>query len=115
MRNVRLCDAAHPSLTLNAPGVYIIRLNGQIMKVGSAEIGIQKRMQQYYGMNSACGLNLYINAQNRDAVTVDYQYCDKQDCRELESKLFDKYGPIEVLPWAERRPYSTSNNAVLLI
>lgn len=86
-----------------------------MMKVGSAKIGIQKRMQQYYGLNNHCGLNHHINNENRDMITIDYQTCHLSECPELESKLFDKYGPIAVLPWTERRPQIGSNTVSLLI
>lgn len=96
------------------PGVYILRINGQIKKVGSAKIGIKKRMQQYYGLNPWCGLNKYINTANRDLIEVTFQTCDKKDCTELESKLFDKYD-IKKMPWAKRRARSKQNKAVLQI
>lgn len=99
----------------NNPGVYILRLSGQIMKVGSAEIGIQKRMQQYYAMNSHCGLNKYINVENRESVSVTWQYCPVHKCEELESKLFDKYGDIEKMPWADKRPRCTDDTVDLII
>lgn len=97
------------------PGVYILRLHGVVMKVGSAQIGIRKRMQQYYGQNACCGLNEKITPQNRDLITVDYQLCSAAFCPELESKLFDKYGAPGELPWACRRPHADTNAAVLLL
>lgn len=114
-KNLLLKDAANPVLSTNLPGVYILRIQGTIMKVGSAKIGIQKRMQQYYDLNPACGLNRHINASNRSIIFVDYQTCLLSECAELESKLFDKYGPIEMMPWAERRPRSVLDTVSLLI
>lgn len=95
----------------NIPGVYIIYLNGQVMKVGSAEIGVQKRMQQYYGMNPYCGLP-QINERNRDQITVKWQDCPISKCNELESKLARKYG---LGPWAKRTPHSMDDTWELLI
>ncbi|MBQ2825133.1 MAG: hypothetical protein IJF19_02560 [Clostridia bacterium] len=113
--NISLKEAADSLYSTSEAGVYILYLNGQVMKVGKAEIGIQKRMQQYYGLNSYCGLNLYINEYNRDSIRVTYQTCSAFDCDELESKLFDKYSSLSSLPWASRRPHSTADNCQLLI
>ena len=113
--NVSLEDAGNPGITPCHPGVYILRLDGAIMKVGSAQIGVQKRMQQYYGLNPYCGLNAYINENNRNRITVDYQLCNIAQCDELESKLFDKYGPMSAMPWAQRRPHSSADTCTLLI
>lgn len=95
----------------NISGVYILRLNGQVMKVGSAQIGVQKRMQQYYGLNKSCGL-AQINEHNRDLIQVTWQDCPQSKCNELESKLARKYG---MGPWATRTPHSTDNTWDLLI
>lgn len=105
----------NPSNIRNEPGVYILKLRGKIMKVGSAEIGVQKRMQQYYGLNSSCGLNEYINEKNRENIFVTFQHCPKEKCEELESKLFDKYGDVENMPWAKRRPHCNQNTYPLKI
>lgn len=113
--NIPLKAAADPSITPNLPGVYILKLHGIITKVGSAKIGIQKRMQQYYGLNSYCGLNRHINEANRDRISVTYQTCSSDDCDELESKLFKKYGTAAAMPWAVRQPHKTTNSADLLI
>lgn len=107
--NISLRDAATPGIGSSTSGVYILFLEGRIMKVGSAKIGIQKRMQQYFGLNPHCGLNCYITPANRERITVTYQLCPSDACEELESKLFDKYGPLSNLPWAEKRPHSTKN------
>ncbi|MBR6793623.1 MAG: hypothetical protein IKM48_04620 [Clostridia bacterium] len=85
------------------------------MKVGSAKIGIQKRMQQYYDLNPHCGLNKHITQFNRDRITVSYQLCPDDACTELESKLFDKYAPLSSLPWTIRRPHCTDNKYVLYL
>jgi hypothetical protein len=102
--NVALKEIANPLRYLNQPGVYILKIDGRIMKVGSAMIGVQKRMQQYYGMNQHCGL-YHINENNRDNIQVIFQHCPYDKCSELESKLFDKYGGVESMPWAVRRPH----------
>ncbi|MBU3188775.1 hypothetical protein K9O30_06320 [Clostridium bowmanii] len=108
-----LKSAANSSNLENSPGVYILRLDGELMKVGSAVIGVQKRMQQYYGLNTACGLNKHINNENRDRITIAWQHCSTDKCNELESKLFNKYGGVQNMPWAERRP-NCSNDSVSL-
>lgn len=113
--NIPLKKAADPQITTNKSGVYILMLDGKIMKVGSAEIGIQKRMQQYYGLNQYCGLNNRININNRDRIQVSYQTCLKTQCRELESKLFRKYGSTNAMPWAVRSPHSEDDTCELKI
>ncbi|MBE6738045.1 MAG: hypothetical protein IKB72_05050 [Ruminococcus sp.] len=113
--NIPLKNAAKSGIGPASSGVYILRLNGRVMKVGSAAIGIQKRMQQYYDLNPFCGLNRHINKENRDSISVTYQTCLPSACEELESKLFDKYGPIHLMPWATRRPNCTQNQYTLLI
>lgn len=113
--DIVLKDAADPAITENYPGVYILKLNGTITKVGSAQIGIQKRMQQYYGLNRHCGLNQHIDGKNRDKIHVTYQTCSPNECEELESKLFAKYGYVQAMPWAKRQPHCQANNADLLI
>ncbi len=114
-RHIPLGETARVGGGPSEPGVYILHLRGRVMKVGSAEIGIQKRMQQYYSGNPWCGLNHCITEHNREQVTVTYQCCPAAACRELESKLFDKYGPVTVLPWAQRRPHCSDNKYVLQI
>ncbi|MBU3198518.1 hypothetical protein LL037_18795 [Clostridium estertheticum] len=108
-----LKSAANSTNLKNSPGVYILRLNLQLMKVGSAEIGVQKRMQQYYALNTSCGLNNHINNENRDRIIITWQHCPLDKCNELESKLFDKYGGVKSMPWAERRA-NCSNGTVSL-
>ncbi len=110
-----LSSAADSAQTRNDVGVYILILNGDVKKAGSAEIGIQKRMQQYYGLNRACGLNKYINDSNRDSIKVKWQYCSRNQCAELESKLNDKYEGNNSLEWSERRPRSKADTIQLKI
>ncbi len=110
-----LRDAADPAKTSNKPGVYLLIVNGDVKKAGSAEIGIQKRMQQYYNLNTACGLNRHINSGNRDSIRVKWQYCTSRQCEELESKLNDKYQRSHRMEWSERRPRSDANTVQLKI
>lgn len=110
-----LKNAKDPTETLNEPGVYILILDGDIKKAGSAEIGIQKRMQQYYDLNKACGLNKHINESNRDLIKVKWQYCSQNKCNELESKLNDKYENSHSMEWSDRRPRSSANTVELKI
>ncbi len=109
-------DCHHDSLknaklSANMPGVYILTMNGVLLKVGRAEIGVRMRMQQYYDMNPYCGLK-EINVYNRDRINAIWQNCPKCKCTELESKLFKKYGKGI---WAQRSPHCTSDTWELLI
>jgi len=108
-----LKKSSDPKVTPNRPGVYILLMGGNVMKVGSAKIGVQKRMQQYYQLNSHCGLNKHINENNRNHINMKWQTCNTNQCEELESKLFDKYG--DNLPWSERRPRVKLDTCKLLI
>jgi hypothetical protein len=110
-----LSQAAEPSRTDNRPGAYLLILDGDIKKAGSAEIGIQKRMQQYYDLNRSCGLNGKITTENRDRIRVKWQYCSKEQCNELESKLNDKYENSNSMEWSERRPHSSRDTVQLKI
>lgn len=110
-----LKNASDPGKTSNDVGVYILIMNDDIKKAGSAEIGIQKRMQQYYGLNTVCGLNKFINESNRDDISVKWQYCNRNQCAELESKLNDKYEKQCSMEWSERRPRSRENTVKLII
>lgn len=106
-----LASLKNAASAINISGVYILYLNGRVMKVGSAEIGVQKRMQQYYAMNRYCGLP-EITEENRNQITVKWQNCPVCKCNELESKLARKYG---LGPWAKRTPHSTDDTWELLI
>ncbi|MFC4025553.1 hypothetical protein ACFOUV_17375 [Oceanobacillus longus] len=110
-----LKSMANPFLYLNKPGVYILKMDGSIKKVGSAKIGVQKRMQQYYGLNQHCGLNQHINENNRDRIQMIFQHCPVNKCDELESKLFDKHGGVQAMPWAVRRPQNSDDTYRLKI
>lgn len=106
-----LKNASDRTLYSNITGVYILWLNNTLLKVGSAEIGTRKRMQQYYGMNKYCGLREITEA-NRDLITVEWQDCPISKCNELESKLYAKYGKGE---FAHRSPHKTADTWELLI
>ena len=82
-----------------------------MMKVGSAEIGVSQRMNQYYNLNPYCGLS-EITDTNREDISVVWQNCPKSKCNELESKLFQKYGKGA---WAKRAPHSSDDSWELLI
>ena len=114
-KSIRLKDLSNPLIYKNQSGVYILRLNGSVVKVGCARIGLQNRMQQYYNLNPWCGLNKHINSSNRDSITVDFQICSYSECAELESKLFDKYTSDAPLPWTQRRPHVDRDTIALKI
>lgn len=99
-----ICSAA------SEPGVYVLRLHGQVMKCGRAcyndnNGGIAWRLRQYYNLSydnrARLGDHWSVNKQNRDQVTVSWQCCPISKCRELEYKLFQKYGKG---PWTQRAP-----------
>lgn len=89
------------------PGVYILYLNGSVMKCGRAAYGqgVRWRFTQYYNLNydnrARMGDCWSVSKSNRDQVTVSWQCCPEAACKELEYKLFEKYGKG---PWAERGP-----------
>ena len=93
----------------NEPGVYLIYLNDRVMKCGKATYGqgVRWRFTQYYNLNydskSQHGDHWAINEANRDSVYVSWQCCPSWACKELEYKLFQKYGKG---PWALRAPAS---------
>lgn len=92
-------------------GVYILYLNGTVMKCGRAAYGqgIKWRFTQYYNLNydkRARNKEYWsITPNNRDDVVVSWQCCPASKCGELEYKLFKKYGKG---PWAKRAPNSCS-------
>lgn len=98
----------------NETGVYIIYLNGRIMKCGRAayDQGIRWRFVQYYNLNyddrARKGDCWSISQNNRDDVTVSWQACPVSKCKELEYKLFDKYGKGD---WAKRAPSNCSEDS----
>lgn len=110
-RNVRLCDAVN-SASSNT-GVYILIINGCVMKCGRAAYGqgIKWRFRQYYNLNyddrARRGDYWSVSEQNRDEIIVSWQCCPVSVCKELEYKLFKKYGKG---PWGLRAPASCNTN-----
>lgn len=103
----------------NEPGVYVLYLNGEVMKCGRAAYGqgVRWRFTQYYNLKydsrSQKGDCWSVNKNYRDKVVVSWQCCPAAVCQELEYKLFKKYGKG---PWAERGPaYCRTDNWELLI
>ena len=101
------------------PGVYILYLNGKVMKCGRAAYsnGVRWRLSQYYNLNydnrARCGEYWSVSEENRDNITVSWQCCPQAVCQELEYKLFEKYGKG---PWAHRAPkFCTDDRWKLLI
>ena len=96
-----------------SPGVYILYLDGSIMKCGRAAFapGIRWRFQQYYNLKydkrAQHGDHWAINEENRDRVIVSWQCCPASKVSQLEYKLFRKYGKG---PWASRAPASCSGD-----
>lgn len=111
MQNIPLKDATR--MASNQPGVYVLRLNGQVMKCGRAVYGsgVRWRMQQYYNLGyddrAQHGNYWAVSPTNRDQVTVSWQCCPESKCKELEAKLFDKYGKG---PWGLRAPALTNDD-----
>ncbi len=99
------------NMAQNIPGVYVLYLNGKVMKCGRAsyESGVAWRLRQYYNLSydkrSRSGELWSVNEENREQITVSWQCCPVSKCGELESKLFEKYGKGE---WAKRAPISHS-------
>lgn len=97
----------------STPGVYVLRLNGNVMKCGRASFdkgsvsGVVWRLRQYYNLNyddrARAGEYWSVNLKNRDKITVSWQCCPVSKCHELEYKLFKKYGKGQ---WAHRAPNS---------
>ena len=95
------------------PGVYILWLNGKVMKCGVATYGqgLRWRFTQYYNLNyddRARRKDYWsVSPDNRDEVEVSWQACPQRACDELEYKLFRKYGKG---PWAKRAPSSAGTD-----
>lgn len=112
MQNIRLPDAV--DMADNSPGVYVLYLNGNVMKCGRAAYGqgIHWRLQQYYSLNyddRAREKDFWsVSPQNRDSIMVSWQCCPVSKCKELEYKLFKKYGKG---PWGLRAPQNCSEDS----
>ena len=90
---------------LNCPGVYKVLYSGQLMKVGKAEDGLRKRFSDYYrGKAGGTAYLKYIDESNRDRVSVQWRKCERNQCRELETRMYDEVKAAgEKLPWSDRR------------
>lgn len=106
-RGLRLSDAK--LCAPGQPGVYVLYLNGRVMKCGRAAYcqGLRWRFTQYYNLNyddrARNGDCWSVNLSNRDSIIVSWQACPVSKCKELEYKLFKKYGKG---PWGLRAPNS---------
>lgn len=84
------------------------------MKCGRAAYsqGIRWRFVQYYNLNydnKARSKDYWsISKANRDRIKVSWQACIISKCKELEYKLFRKYGKGE---WAKRAPTNCSEDS----
>ena len=115
-KKIRLSDAIHEADTCT--GVYIIYLNNSVMKCGRAAYGqgVRWRLVQYYNLNyddrARKGDYWSISKENRDDVYVSWQCCPVSKCKELEYKLFKKYGKGQ---WAKRGPASCESDTWKLL
>lgn len=111
MHNILLGNAIR--LANNQPGVYVLRLNGKVMKCGRAvySAGVRWRLQQYYNLKydgrAQHGDQWSVTSANRNQVRVSWQCCPESKCKELEAKLFHKYGKG---PWGLRAPGLTQED-----
>lgn len=111
-QNVRLPDAVEQADS--SPGVYVLYLHGKVMKCGRAAYGqgIHWRLQQYYSLNyddRARDKDYWsVSPENRDFIEVSWQCCPVSKCKELEYKLFKKYGKG---PWGLRAPLNCSEDS----
>lgn len=102
------------SMSDSTTGVYVLFLNGKVMKCGRAAYGqgVHWRLQQYYSLNyddRARRKDYWsITPENRDSVMVSWQCCPVSKCKELEYKLFKKYGKG---PWGLRAPLNCPDNS----
>jgi hypothetical protein len=97
--------SAAENSNLNCSGVYKVFYSGQLMKVGKAEDGLRKRFSDYYrGKAGGTAYLKYIDESNRDRVSVQWRKCERNQCRELETRMYDKVKAAgEKLPWSDRR------------
>jgi len=97
--------SAAENYDLNCPGVYKVLYSGQLMKVGKAEDGLRKRFSDYYrGKAGGTAYLKYIDESNRDWVSVQWRKCERNQCRDLETRMYDAAKAAgEKLPWSNRR------------
>ena len=116
MTNVLLSEAVN--LADSITGVYIIYLDNVVMKCGRAAYkqGIHWRFQQYYSLSyddkARHGDYWAISEENRDRIIVSWQCCPVSKCKELEYKLFEKYGKG---PWGLRAPATCPDDSWKLL
>lgn len=86
-------------------GVYQIRYQGQLMKVGMAKDGLRKRFSDYYrGLSGGTAGLRHITEDNRDRIIVSWKECPRDECRAREKYMYDNFkNQGEEMPWAERR------------
>ena len=85
-------------------GVYKIKCDGQLMKVGKASDGLWKRFSDYYRgtAGGTAGLK-YITESNRDSVQVSWKKCSASEARKIEIKMYEQAkNNGEEMPWSAR-------------
>lgn len=89
----------------NTPGVYKVFYRRQLMKVGMAEIGLRKRLSDYYREEAGGTAALrYITSQNRDQVAVQWVVCPAESARRIELQWYDEAKARgESMPWSDGR------------
>ncbi|WP_286947692.1 hypothetical protein [Acetobacterium sp. UBA5834] len=97
--------SAAENSSLNTPSVYELCYQGQLMKVGKVEDGLRKRFCDYYrGKNGGTAYLKYIDETNRDGVFAKWRKCERNQCRALETQMYDAAKARgEELPWSDRR------------
>ena len=99
-------------------GVYVLFLDGKVMKCGRAAYGqgLKWRFTQYYNLNyddrARRGDFWSVSPKNKDRVAVSWQACPPSKCKELEYKLFEKYGKG---PWGLRAPANCYDDSWTLL
>lgn len=85
-------------------GIYMLYLNGRLMKVGKVEWkeGIRWRMQQYWRGDSTAGVHRSDIYKNREKVFVSWRLMPASTCREAEKREIQNAGGVSKLPWSER-------------
>lgn len=115
-KNIPLREAI--SCADNHQGVYVLYLNGRVMKCGRAAYaqGVRWRFVQYYNLKydkrAQQGDHWAVTENNRDDIVVSWQCCPVSKCKELEYKLFKKYGKG---PWAFRAPAKCDSDSWKLL
>ena len=105
MGNASLKSAYLDKKAPKDPGVYRIKYEGQLMKVGKASDGLRKRFSDYYrGSSGGTAALKYITKSNRDQVSVSWKKCSASEARKLEKQWHDQAKANgNELPWSDRR------------